>query len=206
MILRSLLSLVLISAVTFTARATTHTISAEDFKFQPPNITVVVGDSIKWVWDDSGSDHTTTSTSTPAGAPVWDKVLDAEHPEFIYVITQPGTYSYKCTFHEAMNMVGVITATGSPVAIETTDSGTSLNVNVNTDAGLIQIGYTINMPALINISILDIQGRLMDALPTEIHTPGSYAKTYSIADLPKGVYIIQLQAENTYVTKKISIE
>ena len=90
--------------------ATTHNVSVQNFQFSPSTINVSVGDVIHFVW--VAGTHTTTSTSVPAGADAWDAPIDATHTTFDYTVTQPGSYSYQCTFHASFGMVATIAVTG----------------------------------------------------------------------------------------------
>jgi plastocyanin len=98
----------------FDSYATRYSIDVKDFEFSPSNLaSVKIGDTIHWEWK-NGS-HTTTSTTIPAGATAWDKLMDASHLTYNFIPTAAGTYHYKCTPHESMGMVGqftVLTATG----------------------------------------------------------------------------------------------
>lgn len=84
------------------ALASNVTVSIQDFRFDPREITITVGDTVVW----SNSDfvpHTTTSDSgfwtsgtlTPGGQP------------FSRTFNTPGTFPYHCSFHDSMT--GVIT-------------------------------------------------------------------------------------------------
>lgn len=77
-------------------------------------VTIELGDTIKWEWD-NGS-HTTTSTTIPAGATAWDEPINSGSTTFIYVPSVAGTYNYKCTPHQAMGMVGSFTVICNPPA------------------------------------------------------------------------------------------
>ncbi|MGH2574819.1 MAG: cupredoxin domain-containing protein, partial [Ignavibacteria bacterium] len=97
---KSLLGFFIISFFSFYSsevRGTTRVVNAFDFSFSPANITVTVGDTIKWQW--LSGIHTTTSLTIPSGAAAWDAPLDNTNQTFIYRITAAGTYNYKCTPH-----------------------------------------------------------------------------------------------------------
>ena len=92
------------------AQATKWVVSVQNFSFSPSNLPgVIVGDTIRWVWV-SGS-HTTTSTTIPAGAASWDHLITISNTSYEYHVTIAGNYSYKCTPHVSMGMVGSFTAT-----------------------------------------------------------------------------------------------
>ncbi|HET8572443.1 MAG TPA: PKD domain-containing protein [Edaphocola sp.] len=89
------------------AFATIHVIDvggSSGISFVPSSLTVTLGDTIKWEWD-NGS-HTTTSTNIPAGAASWDEAINSSNLSFTYVPTVPGDYDYKCTPHASLGMVG----------------------------------------------------------------------------------------------------
>ncbi|HYJ65020.1 MAG TPA: plastocyanin/azurin family copper-binding protein [Parafilimonas sp.] len=90
---------------------TTFTVHVSNYQFKPATVNAVVGDKIKWVWDEGI--HTTTSVTIPSGAAAWDKPMDASHTSFTYTLTTAGTYNYECTFHAAFGMTGTLSVTGA---------------------------------------------------------------------------------------------
>src|SRR3954454_1606899 len=99
--------LVLIAAVVWgvlatPASAATAVIDAVDTsasQFQPPNVTINPGDSVRWEFDQASTTHTVTSASSnwtedesraPNGAPI-TKTFDT-----------PGVYSFLCKIHSGM--------------------------------------------------------------------------------------------------------
>jgi len=80
--------------------------------FSPVTQTVLVNDTVHWVWTDTFT-HSVTSgacsgvTCTPNGK--WDSGLHAQLGfTFDQVVTQTGTYTYYCTQHGAFGMRGTI--------------------------------------------------------------------------------------------------
>src|SRR3954464_9526521 len=98
----------ILTAPTFAA---THTVTVANFSFTPTTIAATTGDTIMWVWS-SGS-HTTTSLSVPTGASTWDEMINTSSTTYSYVIDEPGTYTYECSFHPSMQ--GTIVATTSGI-------------------------------------------------------------------------------------------
>lgn len=110
--------LLVLSAVLFLqyAFATVHEVQVSNFQFSPANLTVTIGDTVRWVWV-TGS-HTTTSGTIPVNAASWDVPMNSSSTSFDYEVTVEGTYNYVCTPHAAFGMVGSITATGAlPVVL-----------------------------------------------------------------------------------------
>jgi len=87
------------------SHATKWIINVQNFSFSPASLPLVhVGDTVRWVWI-NGS-HTTTSTTIPASAPIWNSPITVSNQSFEYIPTILGTYNYKCIPHEGMGMVG----------------------------------------------------------------------------------------------------
>ena len=77
--------------------------------FQPVDVTIAVGGTVRWVNEDS-TYHTVTSTAhqevrRPSGR--FDGVLDTAGEAFTVTFTDPGTYFYYCQPH-AEFMAGVV--------------------------------------------------------------------------------------------------
>jgi plastocyanin len=71
-------------------------VSIEDFAFAPAELEVAVGTTITWTNVDSAP-HTVTS---PDG--VFDSTRINQGETFSYTFTEPGEYSYFCSFHPGM--------------------------------------------------------------------------------------------------------
>jgi plastocyanin len=90
----------------------------DDMRFEPENPVVAVGDTVVWI-NVGAMPHTTTDEPgragvpdhnvLPAGASTWDSGLMNARVEFRAVLKTPGEYTYLCTLHEVMGMVGRIT-------------------------------------------------------------------------------------------------
>jgi len=95
----------------FHAQAITHTVTVQDFSFNPSSMTVSVGDTISWSW--VNGTHTTASQEVPAGAQTWGPAaINSTSTSFNYVVMVAGTYNYDCTIHPSL-MTGSFTASVS---------------------------------------------------------------------------------------------
>jgi plastocyanin len=78
------------------------TVHIKDFKYNPPALTVHVGDRVTFVNDDDEA-HTVTAT---------DKSFDSEGLDtagtWQHVFTKPGTYHYFCELHPYMKATIVV--------------------------------------------------------------------------------------------------
>ncbi|MGY6241900.1 cupredoxin domain-containing protein [Burkholderia ambifaria] len=77
------------------AAATTHRITIEGMRFNPPSVTVARGDTIVWVNKDL-----VAHTATAAG--LFDSHEIRPDASWTYVANTPGRYAYICTFHPTM--------------------------------------------------------------------------------------------------------
>lgn len=186
-------------------QATIHPINVEDFEFSPSSLNVTVGDTIRWMWDNSGSSHTTTSISVPSGALTWDHPINVSNQEFDYIVTVPGSYTYKCTPHVGMGMVGGFTATGT-TGVNEFSSGAGFILNNSIATAEINITINLNAPGFVKLQLYNIQGTLVKDLSNEEHTQGVYSETFAVNDLANGIYLLKAETHNYSAVKKIIIE
>lgn len=105
-----------------------HIVNVGDFYFEPSNLTVEVGDTIRWVWIEGH--HTTTSTTIPSGAPAWDSPMTSAVTSFEYRVQVAGVYNYHCVPHSSVQ-IGQFTAV-NPTPTLSVSPG---NQNVSNVAG-----------------------------------------------------------------------
>src|SRR5712675_349897 len=74
-------------------------------RFTPNNMTVKVGQSIEWDWQDATVAHTVTSDDTTS----FDSCLQNTGYKFVVTFNQAGKIPYHCTIHPLM--IGTITVT-----------------------------------------------------------------------------------------------
>lgn len=89
-----------------TTKAASTTVAIKDFKFEPADVSVAAGESVRWENADQFL-HTVTSGDTsgevnkPDGK--FDKPMDGTGKTATVSFDEPGTYSYYCKQHNAMN-------------------------------------------------------------------------------------------------------
>jgi len=93
-------------------------ISRTKAAFEPAEITVKAGDTVRWrnqsliehsVVCDPAKAKDRSSVSLPTGAAPFDSGPFSDGATFEQLFTTPGTYVYFCREHEAMGMVGKVT-------------------------------------------------------------------------------------------------
>jgi plastocyanin len=90
-------------------------------KFEPQQITVSVGDRLKWrnvgniahtVTTDPSKVAEPDAVGVPNGVRPWDSGLLAADKTFSRTFKRPGTYRYLCIPHEGARMVGTVIVKG----------------------------------------------------------------------------------------------
>lgn len=104
--------------------ATTGVDLTVDNKFSPANPTIAVGDTVKFTWG-GGFHDVVFSDGVSSGAPKGD--VGATYSR---TFDAAGSYSYVCSVHQAMGMVGTIT-----VEAAATGSGTGSGSGSGTGSG-----------------------------------------------------------------------
>jgi plastocyanin len=186
-------------------QAASIVVNVEDFEFDPAIFTISTGDTIMWMWDDSGGQHTTTSTVIPQGAAPWDQVMNNNSPMFIYVPTVAGSYDYICSYHSSMGMVGHFTVQSiSGITDLPTGPALSLTGTVGNDNSLL-IKFNIPQTSVINISLYDALGNLIKVLDNSNKAVGLHEEKYSITGTKSGIYFLTLEAMDSKISKRILV-
>lgn len=100
--------------------------------FAPNDLTINVGDTVRWTW--AFSFHSTTSTTVQNGcnpSGLWDSGVKNQGDTFDFTFDSVGNFPYKCTPHCSMGMTAIIrvssfniSCTPNPVTVDIGDSGT----------------------------------------------------------------------------------
>lgn len=82
-------------------------VTINNFSFQPQNLTITAGDTVRW--RNIGGSHTTTSGNNCIVDGKWNSGVLATGQSFTTIFNSPGTYPYFCIPHCSSGMVGSIT-------------------------------------------------------------------------------------------------
>ncbi|HBO74329.1 MAG: hypothetical protein A2W97_07135 [Bacteroidetes bacterium GWE2_40_63] len=174
-----------------------HVIKQSGTSFSPSNITVIVGDTVRWEW--SAGSHTTTSKVIPNGAEAWDSPLTSTSTSFEYKVTVEGTYNYVCTPHESLGMKGSFTANVTN-AINENSPLLNFTIYPNPASSFINITTDINGEVVLS----DILGKNLRNI--RLNELSVIADTYrlDLLDLKNGIYIVTLIPSDS--KKRISLK
>jgi plastocyanin len=79
--------------------ARTHTVTLQEFRFHPRNLSIHRGDKVTWVWRDE-VEHNVTFAHFHSRTQV--------HGSYTVRFTKSGTFNYRCTIHAEEGMRGKI--------------------------------------------------------------------------------------------------
>ncbi len=85
----------------------TTEVSMVDNAFQPKNVTITAGDSVKWT-NNGIRPHTSTSGTNGQPDGKWDSGAVQPGKTFSHTFNAAGTYPYYCTFHYMAGMTGTV--------------------------------------------------------------------------------------------------
>jgi plastocyanin len=80
--------------------ASSHTVVLKSLRFHPSTLTINKGDSVTFLWNDHGERHNVT------GHAFHSKTMG--HGTYTVRFLGKGTFTYRCTIHEAEGMRGKV--------------------------------------------------------------------------------------------------
>jgi len=108
-------------AATPARAAQTHAVTIVDFRFEPGQLTIAVGDTVTWTNQD-GAAHTATATG---GA--FDSGNMKSGDAFSFTFASAGDYPYLCTYHPEMTGTIIVQA-AAPSPSEGTTPSTAMPI------------------------------------------------------------------------------
>ena len=182
--------------------ATVHVINQQGFTFSPDNLTILVGDTVRFRWN-NGS-HNTVSTIVPEGAATWNSPLNSGNQSYDYEITVAGNYEYRCTFHSGQD--GVFTASSSPTSVTSVKPAIS-EMNVRMAAGGNLVIHMQNaLGNRVTVTMLDITGREVTTLYQGAVASDDFTVRQDVAAFQRGIYFVRFQEGARVTTRKVLIQ
>ena len=188
----------LISLANQEAYSQKHIVNVGDFYFEPSNLTVEVGDTIRWVWIEG--QHTTTSTTIPSGAQSWGSPITSAVTSFEYRVEMAGVYNYHCVLHSSIQ-----TAQFTAVSTLSVNNKELSNFNVypNPSTGVFNITTYSNklQTGKTTIRVFDTKGNLVY---DEVKTNFLSGKV-DLSKMTRGTYLIQLENKDQIYTNRVAL-
>ena len=144
--------------------ASTHDVGPL-FVFDPTDLTIAAGDSVRWVWE-SGTHTVTEGPGCLPEEPVFNATLDPAHPTFTYGFPDVGTVDYfcvpHCAFQDMRGVIRVLPPADVPPPAALPSALEAPEPNPLRDASW--IGYRLPRPAHASLEVLDSSGRVVRSL------------------------------------------
>ena len=123
-------------------------VGADGLKFTPQDVTINVGDTVKWIWAVSGHSSTSGTPGNPDG--MWDSGILNMGATFSFTFTSAGTFPYYCTPHGACcGMIGSVTVNDTADTVTVTkaiwdSASTTLSVSATdtSDSAILTVTVT----------------------------------------------------------------
>jgi plastocyanin len=200
---KNLLSLfICLMAVATQMSATIHLINQQGLTFSPDNLTVLVGDTVRFRWN-SGN-HNTVSTMVPAGAATWNSPLNIGVQSYDYEVSVAGNYEYRCTLHFGQD--GVFTAVSNPTNLNSVKPAISeMNVRM-ASGGTLVIDMENASGNRVTVTMLDITGREVATLYQGTVASDDFAVRQDVTAFQRGIYFVRFQEGTRVTTKKVLVQ
>jgi len=196
----------LFSLVIFSSKAAVHVVLVGQGgnKFSPTVLNVIVGDTIRFKWV-SGF-HTATSTSIPAAAQSWDAIIISSDDDYDYIVKVEGEYSYECTPHVGVGMVGSFTATqsiGTGIVDQYTSIKESAYISPNPATDQTSLNFNSNIVFKGSLRIYDVNGIMVFEENLKVGK-GENSLYINTSSLKSGLYYVNLlNKEDAFLVKKM---
>ncbi len=90
-------------------------------------------------------------------------------------------------------------------SIDEKENTASLNLFPNPSNGQVTLNYASNVESTVSVSIINVIGELVYS-ENGANKAGSYSNVLDLSHLPKGVYMVNVKANNATTTKKLIIQ
>ncbi len=126
--------------------AKTYNVKVADFVFAPANLSIKLGDVVKWSWTGEDVNHSVTATAGQAesfeshpGAKISEVTKAPAGGSFSHVFTHEGTFTYLCRVHPGMT--GKVTVGAAPLRVRI--------VKVKRGTGSLRVSYRLTKRAAV---------------------------------------------------------
>lgn len=130
--------------------AKTYNVKIANFAFAPANVSIRLGDVVKWSWTGEDVNHSVTSTTGQAeefeshpGLKIGEITKAPAGGSFSHTFTHEGTFTYFCRVHPGMT--GKVTVGPAPVRVRI--------VRVKRGSGSLRVSYRLTKPSAVKAMV-----------------------------------------------------
>jgi plastocyanin len=202
--LSTLASLVLIFYFEINAQ-TTHDVAISGFTFSPSQLTINVGDIVRWTNNGGFHNVVADDNSFTSGAPstsIW---------VYEHTFNSTGTNPYYCSPHGGVGGVGM----SGVITVQSATGITNNNITVeefrlfqnypNPFNPTTKISWQSPVSGRQILKVYDVLGNVVANLIDEFKPAGSYETNFDASKLTSGVYFYRLQVGQYISTKKMIV-
>ncbi len=187
-----------------TGQATKHVVHFANFSYNPPDLTVAVGDTVEFVGDFSSSAHPLITITVPATA------ANVEHSStgqdvYDYVVKVLGNYQYQCHNHGSFGMKGRFTAVASGVHYTNAAVTSVEQNNPNPAMKMTHVVFTLAKTSQVAVQIVDEKGSIIQRIPAQEFAEGRRVIMLDVTNLNSGAYFYELIVDGTVTTKQMIV-
>lgn len=202
-VLKSLLIFVMMSGISFSQ--TTYDVTVSNFSFSPAELTITVGDAVRWT-NVSGThnvvaDDNSFTSGSPAPAP-WD---------YTHTFTSTGNNPYYCLPHGGpggQGMSGVVVVQNAVSVPEDEIFANEFELKQNYPNPFnpsTRISFAIPNASFVNLKVYDTIGNEIAVVVNEEKQAGNYSVDFNANDLTCGIYFYQIRAGSFIETRKMTL-
>ena len=184
----------------------THNVSASGMSFTPADITIDVGDTVRWT-NAGGTHNVNGTTATFAGNPESFGNALGTGWVFDHKFTIAGTYNYRCDQHFGGGMTGTINVVDPTANIETLAAKSNGILNIypipaSSELTIELSNESLNKSQELVLIVFDMSGKEV----LRQHAISTTTVKLNTAGLENGMYIINLMNGSTKLeSQNISI-
>jgi len=190
---RFLAAFILLAGLSFSSNtfAKVYTVAVSNYKFDPKEITIKVGDTVKWVNPD-GHHNVNGQKSVYPSNPVSFGNAVGMGWTYQFIFDTAGTYDYQCDPHTFFGMFGKVTVTqSSPTSVQIAEAKSEkINLFPNPAKEYISVSIPKSFGTTQILNIYNIAGALIDS-----KTVAGNSVKYDLGKLKNGVYFVGVQSQ-----------
>ncbi len=206
--MKKIYSVLLLSILTISMKATSYTVSISGFAYSPATLTVTVGDVV--TISASGTHplaEVSQTTWNANGTATLSTGFGTKTSNYTFTISSASDIYYVCTNHVSMGMKGMITVSSVGVK-EQTNQISGINIFPNPAKNQFSVKFNSSENGNVTAKLYSICGQEIESLVVnKDFIVGTTTLNFDLQNhIPAGVYFVQLNYNSKKITKKLIIE